>query len=194
MDYEKVLQKKIFPELESGRPNWDRPHTLAVVKHIKAIIKNSPSLNLDEDALVIAAYAHDWGYADLFEGGKPLSLDDVNSAKKAHMIIGAKKITKLLKNTTFNFLTKTQKLRIAHLVRVHDKVNILKDVDELVLMEADTLGGLDITMVKPSFDKDSNERYMRGVKMKRFPLFITDYGKQAFKKLFKSRKDYYANQ
>lgn len=192
-DYEDYLKKKIFPDLEKGRPNWDRPHTEAVVKHIKAIIDYSPELNLDKTVLVIAGYAHDWGYSGLFAAGKPLSINDVGSAKPAHMKLGAEKISYLLGDDKFSFLTGEQKKRVTHLVEIHDEVEVLKDPDEIVLMEADTLAGLDTQKVKPSFDKDSNVRYMESVRMKRYPLFMTNYGKKLFEKLYKLREKYYEN-
>ena len=86
--YEDLLKSTILPELEAGRPNWDKPHTEAVVGCIKAIVNNSFALHLDKEVLIIAAYARDWGYAGLFKEGKTLSLDDVNNAKETHMKIG----------------------------------------------------------------------------------------------------------
>lgn len=192
MNYEDLLKQKILPELEAGRPGFDKPHTEAVVEHVKAIVDNAPELNLDRDVLIIAAYAHDWGYSGLFKYGKPLDLKDVGDAKKAHMAIGADKLKELLKDKVFDFLTKEQKQRAIHLVEIHDKLELLKDNDELILMEADTLGGLDVSKVTPSFDKESNERYMNGVRKIRFPLFITKYGKQKFEELYKAREDFYA--
>ncbi len=194
MTYKDLLKSTILPELEAGRPNWDKPHTETVVEYIKAIINHSPELNLDKDVLIIAAYAHDWGYAGLFKDGKPLNLDDVNNAKEAHMKIGADKLKTLLANKLFDFLSVAQKERIIHLVRIHDNLQSLEEPDELALMEADVLGGLDIEKVKPNFDRVSNDKYLRDVKSKRFPMFITDYGKQQFEKLYKSRQEYYASQ
>ncbi|WKZ29809.1 MAG: HD domain-containing protein [Candidatus Dojkabacteria bacterium] len=193
MDYEAYCQQIIFPELENGRPGWDKPHTESVVEHIKTIITHTPELNLDKDVLVIAAYAHDWGYAGLFKGGKPLSLSDVNNAKAAHMVIGAEKLEKLLNNEVFNFLSKDQKDRAVHLVRHHDSLFLLKETDELVLMEADTLGGLDVRKVKPTFDAESNRKYMENVKNYRRTKFITEYGKELFKGLYREREEYYNN-
>lgn len=194
MNYEDLLNNTILPELEAGRPNWDKPHTQTVVGHIKAIIGNSPKLDLDKDVLIIAAYAHDWGYVGLFKRAETVDLNKVMNAKEAHMRIGAGKLSELLRNEAFDSLSEKQKQRAIHLVQVHDKVETLQDPDELVLMEADTLGGLDVDKVKPSFDKVSNDRYMQGVKAKRFPLFITDYGKREFARLYKAREKYYANQ
>ena len=50
-------------------------------------------------------------------------------------------------------------------------------------MEADTLGGLDTSFYKPTFSKESNERYMQNVLEKRFPKFITDYAETEQMKL-----------
>lgn len=88
---EKYLQKAIFPDLERGRPGWDKPHTEAVVHHMKKLLLNFDGEKLDEYVLLIAAYAHDWGYSDLFGKGRSLSYSDVSEKKKAHMRLGAKK-------------------------------------------------------------------------------------------------------
>ena len=82
---ESFLQNAIFPELEKGRPNWDKPHTSAVVHFYKQIIQNSPNIRVDFIVILIAAYAHDWGYAGLFHEGEPFTLNDVLSMKKLHM-------------------------------------------------------------------------------------------------------------
>ena len=191
MDYEDLLAKTVLPELEAGRPNFDKPHTKAVVEYIKAIMDNHPELNLDRDVSVIAAYAHDWGYTGLFQDGKQIEIDDVGEAKKTHMLLGVDKLTVLLRDGVFNFLSKERKQRAIHLVGVHDDLKVLRDTDELVLMEADTLGGLDVSKIKPTFNKLSNTKYMQNVRNKRYPLFITKYSKQQFEKLYKLREDYY---
>lgn len=188
---ETFLQDTIFPQLEAGRPNWDKPHTEAVVAHIKQLIEANPQLSLDREVLIIAAYAHDWGYVGLFRNGQKFSLDDVTSAKEAHMTIGAEKLRELLKDPRFDALSVERKARAVHLVFVHDKLKELKEVDELILMEADTLGGLDVERVEPSFDIESNERYMSDVRSKRLPLFITEYGKREFERLYGLREEYY---
>jgi len=38
---ENYLQKIIFPELDKGRPNWDKPHTIAVILKLKKIFKHN---------------------------------------------------------------------------------------------------------------------------------------------------------
>ncbi|MBU0999332.1 HD domain-containing protein [Patescibacteria group bacterium] len=187
----KFLEEKILPELEKGRPNFDKPHTIAVVDKIQEIIEHSPQFKVDPIVLLIAAYAHDWGYCDLFEDGQALELDDVKQAKSAHKRLGAEKISKLLQDKFFSSLTNEQKKRCVHLVAVHDNTEELTDPDELILMEADTLGGLDTNYVKPTFSAESNLRYIEGVKTKRAPKFITDYGKKELPRLIQMRMDFY---
>jgi hypothetical protein len=186
---EHYLQQTIFPDLERGRPNFDKPHTQAVVHHLKEILKQTPQLHLDEEVLLIAAYAHDWGYADLYSDGRPIDLDRVKEEKPLHAKLSSEKVTKLVEHSIFDYLTPIRKSRIIHLVAIHDRLEELKDTDELVLMEADTLGGLDVT---PTFDRSSNERIMNGFRKRRQPLLITDYAKNMFEKVFQNRVDFYA--
>ena len=188
---EEYLKKKICPDLEKGRPNWDKPHTLEVVEYIKKILKNTPNLNVNKDVLIIAAFAHDWGYSGLFVSGKPATFETVNNAKVDHMKLGAAKLAKLLEDKFFSFLTKEQKRRCIHLVAIHDQVDKLKDIDEVTLMEADMLSGLDINSVKPTFDFESNQKFIREVKTKRIPRFINKYSKEKVKELIQTRINFY---
>jgi len=193
MNYEELenfLQRKIFPELEKGRASIDKAHTKSVAIKIKEIVKNTPALKIDYPVLIIAAYAHDWGYSELFENGKALKLSDVANTKEKHMVAGAKKLKNLLKDPFFNALSQKQKNRAIHLVKTHDRLDQLKDIDELLLMEADSLGGLDIEHVTFSFDKESKERFLKNSREKRLPKFITDWGKKEFKRLFLLRQKY----
>ena len=85
---DQFLQEQIFPDLEKGRPT-DKPHTLDVVNKIKDIIANTPELKLDTEVLIIAAYAHDWGYTNLFDNNKPLTMADLG-AQKSNLMWQAK--------------------------------------------------------------------------------------------------------
>jgi len=76
-------------------------------------------------------------------------------------------------------------------VSVHDDLDNLTDADELLLMEADTLGMLDVERVKPTFDIDSNTRFLNKVQTKRIPKFMTDFGKKMVAKLVYDRQEYY---
>ncbi len=190
---ERYLQKKIFPELERGRPGFDKPHTQAVVKKLKEILAHTPHFKVDAVVLTIAAYAHEWGYADLFTDGRTVELQEVEDAKATHMRLGSNKLKSLLSDSFFDFLNEPQKRRAVHLVNIHDKLEDLKDKDELILMEADTLGALDVSLVKPTFNRDSNEKWLKVVRRKRLPRFITDHSKKEAKRLIKLRQKYYAD-
>lgn len=194
LDLEKLedyLKERIFPELEDGRADFDKPHTVAVVHWLKEIIKNTDDLNLDKVVLLIAAYSHDWGYAGLFKKGQQLKYCDVKAMKSEHMKLGAEKLERFLSDNFFSFLTSSQKQRAVHLVAIHDKLDALKEVDELILMEADTLGALDINFVKPTFDSNSNKKYMQGVHVRRLPKFITAFGKKNAKDLIEKRNNFF---
>ena len=188
---EKHLKKCILPDLERGRANYDKAHTVAVVYWLKEIL-NHHTYNGNSLVLLIAAYAHDWGYADLFiKSNGVVQLNDVLAAKKQHMIVGAEKLQALLQGDVFSALSDEEKKRCVHLVSVHDDLDNLTDADELLLMEADTLGMLDVERVKPTFDIDSNTRFLNKVQTKRIPKFMTDFGKKMVAKLVYDRQEYY---
>lgn len=188
---EEYLKEKILPDLEKSRGGYDRIHTLEVVAWLKKIIEHNPELRLDEAVLLIAAYAHDWGYADIFKDGQVMNFELVKNAKSLHMELGAKKTETMLKDDFFSFLTDAQKVRCVHLVAMHDKKFELKDVDELVLMEADMLSALQISADKPKYDAESNAKFMEVMLATRIPKFITEYGKSEARKLIKIREEYY---
>jgi len=192
-NYESFLISTIIPQLKAGRPNWDAPHTLAVVHHIKQIIDSLPNASeIDRVVLIIAAYCHDWGYTRLFANGQVVaSYDDIKKQKELHMKIGAEKTAKLLEK--FTFLTAKQKERIIHLVSVHDKVEELIDLDEILLMEADTLGAVDSSLVTPTFDKPSYIRYIAATRQNRISRFRSEYSKSNVERMIATRMEYYEN-
>jgi hypothetical protein len=188
---EKYLKKKIFPDLEKGRGDFDKIHTIEVVDWIKKIIQHNPNLKLDKVVLVIAAYAHDWGYYGLFGDRKNLKDDEITKLKPLHMELGAKKLNILLKEGIFSFLSDEQKNRCVHLVFMHDKKFELNDIDELILLEADSLSGMDVGGEKPVFDVESNKTFMASIDI-RISKFVTNYSKNEAKKLLRKRKQYFA--
>ncbi|HLM84156.1 MAG TPA: HD domain-containing protein [Candidatus Bathyarchaeia archaeon] len=191
IELEKYLKEKILPDLEKSRGGFDKIHTLEVVDWLKQIIEHNQNLKLDEDVLLIAAYAHDWGYADLFKEKETMNFEKVENAKKLHMELGAEKIRVLLEDGFFSFLTDEQKKRCVHLVAVHDKKFELKNTDELILMEADMLSGLDINTNKPIFDAKSNEKFMEAMLTTRIPKFITEFSKKEAERLIEAREKYF---
>jgi hypothetical protein len=190
-ELEAYLKEKILPDLEKSRGGFDKIHTLEVVEWLKKIMSHHPELGLDEMVIVIAAYAHDWGYSDIFEEGEVMDFEKVEGVKALHMELGAKKVEQLLHDDFFDFLSEEQKAHVVHLVAVHDKKFELKDVDELVLMEADMLSALYIGGEKPKNDVVWNAKFMEAMKTTRLPKFITEYGKREAARLVKEREEYY---
>ncbi|MDP1813332.1 MAG: HD domain-containing protein [Leadbetterella sp.] len=193
-DIEKRLKEKILPDLKKSRGGFDEVHTLEVVDWMKQIISHNPELKLDETVLIIAAYAHDWGYSEIFKDGQVMNFEIIENAKKLHMKLGAKKIEKLLHDDIFSFLTDEQKVRCIHLVAVHDKKFEIKDVDEIILMEADVLSGLNVSTKKPVLDAKSNIKFMESMLNIRIPKFITEFSRNEARKLIQMREEYYNNQ
>lgn len=188
---EEYLKKKILPDLVDSRGGFDKIHTLEVVDWIKRIIDHNSQLRLDRVVLIIAAYAHDWGYSGIFKKDQVMNNKIIDSAKPLHMVLGAEKTRKLLADDFFSFLTDKQKERCIHLVAVHDKKYEIKDTDEVILMEADMLSTLDVDTDKSVIDAESNKAVMDSILNIRLPKFITKFSKHEAKRLIQRRINYF---
>jgi hypothetical protein len=191
---EKLLQDTILPDLKSGRGDFDLKHTLAVVYWMKKLIENCGIGSIDSQVLITAAYAHDWGYVGLFDTVDSNNLDEIMKMKPLHMIKGAEKISHLLSTRLSDFYTTEQIQHIAHLVEVHDRVEALETDEELLLMEADTLGMIDTDVVVPTFSKADHKKHLNNELLgRRIPHFRHEYAKQqadtCLKKLIEFYKD-----
>jgi len=192
---EKKITEEIISDLEKGRKNFDKPHTLAVVYWMKYLLRKINKKTLDPKILVISAYAHDWGYVGLFSKKNSDSLENITDMKLLHMEIGAKKIERLLRGSFISFFNDQQIRRIAHLVRVHDKIEELRDEDEILLMEADTLGSLDTDRVRPTFNKkDNNDFFKNEILNRRFKYFRHQEALKIGRILLKKRESFYENE
>jgi Asp-tRNA(Asn)/Glu-tRNA(Gln) amidotransferase C subunit len=189
---EETLQKIILLDLEKGRKDFDRPHTKAVVYWTKEILNR---LNLSESknkVLITAAYAHDWGYIGLFEDIDSTNLELVHQMKLKHMERGAKMIYDLLSNRLSKYFTTDEIAQVTHLVDIHDKLEELKSEDEIILMEADTLGSIDVDKVKPTYSKADTELMIkREIRGRRLPIFRHDWAKIEAEKLIQKRLAWY---
>jgi hypothetical protein len=186
---EQVLRDVILPDLDKGRPDFDRPHTEAVVYWMKEICVSEPQLNTR--VLVTAAYAHDWGYIGMFEDGVT-DVGDIHDKKEAHMRIGSQKIGVLLRENLADGFSETEIARVQHLVFVHDRLDTVKDDDEIAMVEADTLGALDADRVKPTLTRKDNDWYIEDqVKRLRRPLFRHSRAIEVFQELLQKRIDFY---
>ena len=192
INLENSIAKKILRDLEKGRRVFDKPHTLAVVYWMKYLLRKLNKKALDPKVLTVSAYAHDWGYVGLFSKKNSDSLKEITDMKLLHMEIGAKKIEKLLRKSFSAFFSDQQIQRISHLVRVHDRVEELRDEDELLLMEVDTLGSLDTDRVKPTFSKSDNDEFLKNqIYNRRFKYFVHQEAIKIGKDLVKKREYFY---
>lgn len=157
-ELEEAVESFALQFLSKGREGWDEPHTRAVVYYATKIAEAN---GLDVSVLKTAAWLHDVGYYALFEDSSSKNYDSVMDKKAAHMVNGARLAEEFLsKPEVKDFYTEAQKARVIHLVGVHDKIEELKDDDEIALMEADTLGAIDISKVATTFNKESAMKYI----------------------------------
>lgn len=179
---EKQIENYALSFLRRGRKEWDEPHTKAVVYYATEI---ATSNNLDVLVLKTAAWFHDIGYYSLFKENESKQLGHVMDKKVMHMANG-ERLTRTFfqKSWIETFYTNEQILRIIHLVSVHDYIDKLRDDDEIALMEADTLGAIDIERVTTTFNKDDAMKYVeKELVGRRFPKFKTEFGIRRYQEL-----------
>lgn len=178
-----------MPDLAKGRKNWDKPHTEAVVYWTKKLLDSLP--HLDSKVLVTAAYAHDWGYMGLFT--QKTTYGSVQANKALHMKIGEEKIRKLLTEEFSHGYSQAQIDRVSHLVLVHDLLDQVAAEDEITLVEADTLGALDVDKVKPTYSFADNKIAMVEMSKRRRPLFNHALAIKSYSLLIEKRMLFYQN-
>lgn len=167
--------------LEKGRPGFDVPHTMAVMYHADRL---ALEFSLDRVVLVLAAALHDIGYYGEFDTETRAGLEMVKDKKAAHMIAGGLLARSFLYGGKVgDELTDVQKERIIHLVEVHDKVRELKEIDELALMKADSLGAIDVNWVQPTYIGSEAIRYISEHGGLRRSLFEESLGSDDYDKL-----------
>lgn len=190
---EKKLRQRILPELEKGRKDFDRPHTEAVVHWMKYLLKKLPeAATFDETVLITAAYAHDWGYIGLFDSVPKTDLATIHKMKPLHMERGAELINDFINAELRDYITPAQQKRIRELVTIHDRVEEVKRPDEILLMEADTMGMLDSDRVKPTFSAEDNDIFLeREVLNRRLPLFRHPLAREIADSLVAKRRAFY---
>ena len=197
---EKTLRQIILKDLSKGRGDFDRQHTEAVVYWMKHLLENDPEViaaikkkSLNPKVLITAAYAHDWGYYGLFKKSEQNDFAAIKKRKPLHMQIGAAKIEQLLFSRLTKQFSDTEILEIAHLVRFHDALEALKTESEILLMECDTLGMLDVDRVTPSFSPEDNAQFMKtGIHGRRLPIFKHKYALEIAERLVQKREAFYA--
>lgn len=181
-EYEQFLIDTILPELEQGREGWDLPHTQSVVSHVKKIAHKEDLADVETHSLVIVGYLHDYGYMhfrEMLDGGPTGGVP-----KREHPAKSAEKWEEIRDHEVFDFLDESAKNRIKHLILVHDDVYNLSERDELLFMEADTLGALS-TRGEIEVDSERYQMYLRHTQDKRIARFVSEYGLQEAERLMR---------
>ncbi|MFA6399572.1 MAG: HD domain-containing protein, partial [archaeon] len=129
----KVFVKEVFAE-----DDWDYLHTLASVNAMRKIISAEGG---DERILVTTMYLHDVGYAGSLANG--YSLEQRLEVKSKHMQRGVEKAKVLLPSLGFS---PEEIDKICYFIGVHDKLEELTSKEELLVLEADSLGAIDPTV------------------------------------------------
>ena len=183
------VERHVLGFLEKGREGWDIPHTRAVVYYAEELAK---AAGLDVLVFVTAALFHDVGYYGLFKDTDLSQYVNVRDKKALHMLVGARMAREFLERPEIiEYYSPEQIEQIVHLVGVHDDLGALSTVEELVFMEADTLGAIDLSRVIPTFDKDNGLKYIESLKTRRLSRFISDLGKQYATALLPAFEEYF---
>lgn len=191
---ERILRQVILKDLANkGRPQWDKPHTEAVVHWMKHLLKEINSPDLNPKVLITAAYAHDWGYITLFSQKKITSIKQVIPYKKAHMKRSVELIERLIAQRLPGYFSQPEVLRLTHIVSVHDDIAKVLEEDEILLMECDALGMLDSELASPTLSAKENEYFMKhSIYDLRLPKFIHSEAKKVAQDLIEKREKFYS--
>lgn len=171
MKLSSIIEKKLLSLVKDIFVNnpWDFKHTLSTVKAMKEIAGAEWA---NERILLTVMYLHDIGYAGKLK--ENYTLGERISVKKEHMNLGAKKASEILEKLKFS---SEEKEKIIHLISVHDKLDELSTRDELLVLEADSLGQIDPS-VGNNFGEEEFAKYVKIFEEKRVPKFITRTGKK----------------
>lgn len=186
-----AIQERAKAHLQHARENYDVPHTELVVSYVLELLQQPEVPQKDVLIMYTAAWFHDTGNDGLFQSNKEShTLNSVLDRKKTHMEKSEQYIRDFFASSPQidKAYTKEQQERIAHLVSVHDNIPILTDADELILMEADSLGALKQNMLTTNasslFSVEDSKNYIRHhIVGKRAVKFFTTYGKRLLREL-----------
>lgn len=192
---ERILRQLILKDLANkGRHQWDKPHTEAVVYWMKHLLKKIDDSQLNSKVMITAAYAHDWGYISLFDQKRITSIKKVVPYKKAHMKRSVELIERLISQRLPGYFNQSELLQLTRIISVHDDIKNISANDEILLMECDALGMLDVERVPPTLSQIENDYFMEhSIYKRRLPRFIHQEAKEAAEKLVKEREVFYKN-
>ncbi len=181
----------VIPLLENGRP-FDLKHTFATAYWAGQICIQE---NLDPEILIPAALFHDTGWTALFNSndGGSRDFDKIQDKKKQHMINSENITRKYLEKHPQ--LSKSKRLQILFIIRNHDEIDkvelIRNNIYLNALVEADTLGQIDLKRVTITFNKENLKKFISDLLGRRELLFYSEFGKRSLEQLLDKLYKYY---
>lgn len=154
------------------RPQFDAPHARAATLWMLEILeglKENGGLpdGIDPVVLLTAIRLHDIGYAGLFKSGILADQSAVLDQKQHHMLRGSWRVRDFLELFAYAFLTPAQIEEVVFLVRIHDELDQVATLGELLIVEADTLGMLDVALVEPTYHGEDALKFLSAQKTER---------------------------
>jgi len=179
---EEKLKKIALSYLVKGKPGWDVPHTMSTVYWMKRLLGKEDG---DERILVSTMYLHDIGYFGSFKKGYTKA--DVDNLGILHMQRGSQEAEKILKRLRY---TPKEIKEITHLISMHGYLEQASTHNEILVVEADGLGQVDIDRVKPTYTKEDYLKFLDVFEKRRVPKYKTKLGKYYLKRLIKKAREY----
>ncbi|MEM3403793.1 MAG: HD domain-containing protein [Nitrososphaeria archaeon] len=184
-ELEEKLKEICKKYLTDSRPgDWE--HTLRTVEWVKYIMSQEGG---DKDILLPAAYLHDIGWH--FSLPKEMRNKNLNSVEnlktyfKGHLEYGPKMAKEILQRLNYP-PDKVQ--RIVYIISIHDLPELVKEKEEVILMEADRLdrfGRAGLERSRKLFLAFDVKSIVKRYEMESSSWFCTETSKKVFKNLLK---------
>lgn len=181
---EGLIKNKALKLLVSGRPNWDKKHTLSTVKWMRELINKEGG---NERILIPAMYLHDTGYEQLPKGYSHKFMLK-NKRKWDHGKAGASIAEKFLPK--LNYFSDNEINKICFLIENHNKHDNINEKDRQLVFEADSFGQIDYENCPPNYDYENLKIFLNTTFKERTGLIKTKTGKKILKELLPKAKKY----
>ncbi len=181
---ENKIKETAFSYVEKARPDWNVPHLHAAVFYMKKLIKAEGG---NHKILLPTIYLHDIGYAGMLSGR--YTFEDNQKVKKDHMKVGAEMCRKILNE--LDTFSESEINEICRLVSIHDNLEAINNHEAQLVFEADSLAQIDVSKVKPNFDKENFIVFLDDFTKRRVPVFKTKTGKSILNTLLPKAKSYF---
>lgn len=183
-DFFPILSTYALNILKEGRPDFDVPHSLGVTYWMTELVEefygNDQIGQYKDEVLVLitTALLHDIGYYGEFAGIDMADYATVHDKKEKHMLVGAEMARQFLSEQASQYLTEAQIDIVAYLISIHDKLDEITTEFGHLLVQADTLGMLDVDWVEPTYKGEEALGFLEKEKTKNRLAFLfeTEFG------------------